>query len=246
MKVVKANGQCRAMKFIVAVMLFSFTTTAHAQSDPEYMMEIGAGAGLTGYLGDFNGNLTKVLQPMATGVFRTLFNPHAGLKFTGSWGKLKGSSKDVETFYPNQNDGIWNPEGDGRLHYDFSHTLVDVSCVFEYNFWPYGTGRDYRGAKRLTPFIFGGVGATYVSGGPKNVFTANVPMGVGVKYKLADRLNLGVEWGIHFSLSDELDGVKDPYYVKSSGPFKNTDCYSALLVTLTYSFKARCVTCWKE
>ena len=124
--------------------------------------------------------------------------------------------------------------------------VVDVSRVFEYNFWPYGTGRDYRGAKRLTPFIFGGVGATYVSGGPKNVFTANVPMGVGVKYKLADRLNLGVEWGIHFSLSDELDGVKDPYYVKSSGPFKNTDCYSALLVTLTYSFKARCVTCWKE
>ena len=35
MKVVKANGQCKAMKFIVAVMLFSFTTTAHAQSDPE-------------------------------------------------------------------------------------------------------------------------------------------------------------------------------------------------------------------
>ena len=41
---------------------------------------------------------------------------------------------------------------------------------------------------------------------------------------------------MHFSLSDELDGVKDPYSVKSSGAFKNTDCYSALEVTLTYSF----------
>ena len=68
-------------------------------------------------------------------------------------------------------------------------------------------------------------------------------MGVGVKYKLASRLNLGVEWGVRFSLSDELDGVKDPLYVKSSGAFKNTDCYSALLVTLTYSFKAKCSTC---
>ena len=246
MKVVTAIWQRGAMNFIVLVMLSGIATTAHAQSDPEYMMEIGGGVGLTGYLGDFNGNLTKELQPQVSAVFRTLFNPHAGLKFSASWGKLTGSTKDVETFYPKLDDGTWIPEGDGRLHYEFSHTLVDAGCVFEYNFWPYGTGRDYRGAKRFTPFIFAGVGATYVSGGPKNVFTANVPMGVGVKYKLANRLNLGVEWGIHFSLSDELDGVKDPYNVKSSGAFKNTDCYSALLVTLTYSFKERCVTCWKE
>jgi hypothetical protein len=246
MKDVTAIWQRGAMNFIVLVMLSGIATTAHAQSDPEYMMEIGGGAGLTGYLGDFNGNLTKELQPQVSAVLRTLFNPYAGLKFSASWGKLTGSTKDVETFYPKLDDGTWIPEGDGRLHYEFSHTLVDAGCVFEYNFWPYGTGRDYRGAKRFTPFIFAGVGATYVSGGPKNVFTANVPMGVGVKYKLANRLNLGVEWGIHFSLSDELDGVKDPYNVKSSGAFKNTDCYSALLVTLTYSFKERCVTCWKE
>jgi len=68
-------------------------------------------------------------------------------------------------------------------------------------------------------------------------------MGIGVKYKIASRLNLGVEWGVHFSLSDELDGVRDPYGIKSSGAFKNTDCYQALQVTLTYSFKARCRTC---
>lgn len=79
--------------------------------------------------------------------------------------------------------------------------------------------------------------------GEKNVFTGNVPLGLGVKYKIASRLNLGVEWAVHFSLSDELDGVRDPYNVKSSGAFKNTDCYQALQVTLTYSFKARCSTC---
>lgn len=32
---------------------------AKAQEDPEYRMEIGVGGGLMGYLGDFNGNLTK-------------------------------------------------------------------------------------------------------------------------------------------------------------------------------------------
>ena len=70
-----------------------------------------------------------------------------------------------------------------------------------------------------------------------------MPLGIGMKYKIADRLNLGLEWAMHFSQSDELDGIKDPYEVKSSGIFKNTDCYSMLQLSLTYSFMAKCRTC---
>lgn len=121
-----------------------------------------------------------------------------------------------------------------------------MSLVFEYNFWPYGTGRDYRGARRLVPFIFGGLGATFVKGEQKNVFTANVPLGIGAKYKINERMNVGVDWSTHFSLSDELDGVKDPYGIKSSGLWKNQDCYSMLQVSFTYSFSAKCKTCNKE
>ncbi len=78
------------------------------------------------------------------------------------------------------------------------NTLVDMSLVFEYNFWPYGTGRDYRGAKRLVPFIFGGLGATFVKGDQKNVFTANVPLGIGAKYKVNERMNVGLDWSYPF------------------------------------------------
>ncbi len=35
---------------------------------------------------------------------------------------------------------------------------------------------------------------------------------------------------------DELDGQKDPYGIKSSGLFKNTDSYSTLQLTFSYSF----------
>ena len=63
---------------------------------------------------------------------------------------------------------------------------------------------------------------------------------------MAERVNVGVEWTMHFSLSDKLDGVADPYGIESSGLFKNTDCYSALLVTLSYSFSAKCRTCNKD
>lgn len=207
-----------------------------AQDDNEYRMEIGAGAGFVSYQGDFNGSITKNMQSVGSFVLRRVFNPYMGLKLDLSFGKLKGSSADVKTWYPELNE---NPV-------EFSNTLTDVSLTYEYNFWPYGTGREYRGAKRLTPFIFLGIGATYVKTDDESVFTANVPIGLGVKYKLGSRLNLGLEWAMHFSLSDKLDGVEDPYYVKSSGLFKNTDSYSMLRLTLTYSFMAKCKICNKD
>lgn len=217
---------------LIILLFLSALTAVRAQTDNEYRMEIGAGVGLTGYLGDFNGSVTSNLQPMGSAVGRYIFNPYMALRLGVSYGKMKGSSADADTYYPDYAD----------TQYNFNRSLIDVSVTYEYNFWPYGTGHDYRGAKRLTPFIFGGLGVTSVSGG-KSVFTANVPLGLGLKYKLGERVNVGLEWAVHFSMSDEIDGVKDPYTVKSSGIFKNTDCYSALQLTLTYSFMAKCRTC---
>ena len=224
-------------RLLLSIMLMALTATqAGAQEDPIYRMEIGVEGGMAGYLGDFNGSLTKDLQPGGGIVVRRLFNPYIGLNLSALYGKLKGSSADAQTYYPDLQE----------QPYEFDNTLVDVSLTFEYNFWPYGTGRDYRGAKRLTPYVFGGIGATYVSGGEKNKFTGNVPLGLGVKYKVSPRVNLGLSWARHFSLNDELDGMKDPTHVKSSGAFKNTDCYSALMLSLTYSFSAKCTTCNKD
>lgn len=221
---------------LLSILLLVAAVQTQAQDDVEYRMEVGVGAGLVSYLGDFNGSVVKNMQPMGSLVWRWVLNPRMALRAKGSYGKLKGSSADVQTYYPDMQ----------AKPYEFNHSLGDLGVTFEYNFWPYGTGRDYRGAKRLTPFIFGGVGGTYVSGGPKDVWTAHVPLGLGVKYKLGDRVNIGLEWAAHFSLSDKLDGVVDPYLVKSSGLFKNTDGYSALLVTLTYSFQAKCRTCHND
>lgn len=220
-------------------MLLLAALPANAQEDPEYRMEIGVGGGMAGYLGDFNGNLTKDLQPMGSLLARYIFNPYYGLKLNVMFGKMKGSSADVKTYYP----------AFAETPYEFNNSLVGFDLTFEYNFWPYGTGRDYRGAQRVTPFVFGGLGGTYVSikdGDKKSAFTANVPIGIGVKYKINKRMNLGLEWAMHFTLGDELDGQKDPYGITSSGAFKNTDCYSTMQVTLTYSFSARCRTCHNE
>ena len=221
---------------LTALLLSIASVPANAQTDYEYRMEIGGGVGLMAYEGDFNGSILHNMQPSASLMLRRVINPYMDLRLAASYGKLKGSSKDVKTYLPQYQD----------TQYDFSTTLVDLSATYEYNFWPYGTGNDYRGAQRLTPFVFAGIGTTYASTPTGNVLTANLPLGLGIKYKVAPRLNLGIEWAIHFSLNDKLDGIADPYGIQSTGMFKNTDCFSALQLTLTYSFMPKCRTCHND
>ena len=73
---------------------------AGAQDDPEYRMEIGAAAGGVNYEGDFNGNLFGNMQPMGGLLWRYNFNPSSALRVMAGYGKLKGNSGDVETYYP--------------------------------------------------------------------------------------------------------------------------------------------------
>ena len=223
-------------KATLLLLMLAAMLNMNAQTDDEYLMEIGGGVGFLGYLGDYNNVLTRDLQPMATLLVRRNLNPYMGLRLAASLGKLKGDEQDVKTVYPST----------GVTPYSFSRTLTDVSLTYEYNFWPYGTGHDYYGAKRLTPFVFLGLGGTYAGGDGSSVFTANVPIGLGLKYKVGQRMNVGVEWAMHFSMSDKLDGRNDPYGITSSGMFKNTDCYSVLQLTLSYSFMPKCTTCNKD
>ena len=220
---------------LLLLFLLSARVPTFAQADEEYLLEVGGGIGAVSYLGDFNGSISGNMQPLATALLRRVINPYMGVTATLSYGQLKGSYKSAGTFYPDYQ---------GQT-YSFSNPLVDLSLRYEYNFWPYGTGRDYRGAKRLTPFVFGGLGGTYTNT-TGTVLATNLLLGAGVKYKAAKRLNVALEWGIHFTTSDKLDGAEDPYYIKSTGAFKNKDCYSALQLTLTYSFLAKCRTCHNE
>lgn len=220
----------------MAMALAATGTALHAQTDPEYRAEVGGGVALAAYQGDLGGGLLKGMQPAValTGKYR--FNPRMALSLNILSGKLKGQSTSTATWYPATSDSTLS----------FSSSLVDAGVKFEYNFWPFGTGREYRGAKPLTPYVTLGLGATFAKPEAGSVFALNLPMGLGVKYKVATRLNLTLEWLMHFTGSDKLDGVADPYGIESSGLFKNTDCYSTLQLSLTYDIMAKCRTCHNE
>lgn len=252
---------------LITSYLLLITSPALAQNDGagdvEYKMEFGGSVGLVNYLGDYNSSILGAQQPMASLLVRRVINPYMTLRADLSYGKLAADFKSPDNYYPfgpEHNPGQSGNSGDsgepglsgntgaagdlGSPATSFSSNLIDLSMVYEYNFWAYGTGRDYFRAKRLAPYLFVGLGFTYAKPDNANsAFTAHIPLGAGIKYKVADRLNLGLEWRVHFSMSDRLDGVVDPYGIPSQGAFKNADGYSMLKLTLTYSMLAKCSTC---
>ena len=226
----KRLWQVRVLMLLFTIHCSLFTT--FAQDEPEYRLEIGGGIGAVTYLGDYNDNLLKGMQPWVTVMAKYKINPRMAVGVSLGYGRLKGSSDHVKTWYPQE-------------RHEFGTKMLDGGLRFEYNFWPYGTGREYRGAQRITPYISPGFGIAY-HGGPDKGIAVNLPLGAGVKYKIGDRLNLAAEWRMHFTLSDKLDGVTDPYGIKSSGIFKNTDCFSILQMALTYDLWAKCKTCHND
>ena len=127
----------------------------------------------------------------------------------------------------------------GELSYQHSFG----SNFAEFDLGWFSRGFDIVG---IYDFVIAGNGQVNLYAGPGaqlgfyNHYDGDARVNVGIAGQL------GVEWNIHFSLSDKLDGRADPYLIKSSGLFKNTDCYSALKVTLTYSFMAKCRTCHND
>ena len=211
----------------VLMMLIMAIATVSAQ---EYRFEVGGAAGMSGYLGDANnGNVLKKPGYAVGGVFRYIINSRMALKANLLTASISGNSANLQNVYP-----------DGQT-YEFKSQLYDLGAQFEFNFMNYGIGSKYLKLKRISPYLTLGAGLTMASGDGEGV-TLNVPMGVGVKYKLSERLNLGLEFTMRMSMSDKLDGLKDLNGI-SSGFAKNTDWYSFTMISITYEFSKRCRTC---
>jgi Domain of unknown function (DUF6089) len=63
----------------------------------------------------------------------------------------------------------------------------------------------------LQPLHTEGQGLVGYSDTPYNLFAASIPLGVGVRYKLNKKLDLGFETGLRYSLTDYLDDIGGNY-----------------------------------
>ncbi|MCH5176141.1 MAG: outer membrane beta-barrel protein [Prevotellaceae bacterium] len=207
-------------KRLNALLIAMLLTVGLSAQELEYAMELGAMAGPSFYMGDANLNGFYKNVTMAGGLIgRYNINPRMALKFDLAYGRVKGDATNGANKFP---------ENEGQK-LSFNNALFDAGCQYEISFWGFGTGGGYKGHKRLTPYIQLGLGFTYGN----DTFTMNIPLGFGVKYKVKPRWNVGVDWSMRFSMSDRLDGIEDPYRIKS-GLLKNKDSYSWTMIYVSY------------
>ncbi len=181
------------------------------------------------YMGDAN-YITPLKNTAMTGglLARYNFNPRMVVKGDLAIGHIQGSTEDIANQFP------------GNGHSTFERNVYELGAQFEYNFFAYGTGAGYKDSRKLTPYILAGIGLTYVPKPAEHVWAMNIPIGMGVKYKLAERINIGVEWTVRFTTTDKLDVtgksglvLDDPYGIEGKG-LKNKDSYSLILAYISY------------
>ena len=218
------------MRRAIAIIAMLAATAINAMAQ-DYRFEIGAALGTTGYLGDVNrGNFLRNPGVSGGGVFRFLKDYRWAFKGSLNVATISGDSKNEKAAFAGGNT------------YSFSSTLIDLGAQVEFNFFNFGIGSKYKNLKRLTPYLTLGLGGTMASCSGSSAFAVNLPMGVGVKYKIKERLNMGAEFTMRKCFGDKIDGLSDLNGLKSSFA-KNTDWYSLIQVSVTWEFGKRCRVC---
>lgn len=201
-------------------------------------MELGVLGGGCFYMGDANTNRLFLETNSGAGILaRYNINPRMVIKGDIAKGIISGNTSNTRNKFPTDEPVA------------FRRSIYELGAQFEYNFFAYGTGEGYKDSHRLTPYILGGAGLTFAPKPEEHVLAANFPIGVGVKYKLAPRLNIGAEWTFRFTTSDKLDvtnekgfRLDDPYGIRS-GFLKNKDTYSLFFAYISYDLFAKDCHC---
>ncbi len=215
---------------MIATIVMAFVLVASAQAQ-DYRFEVGPALGMSGYLGDLNrSNLFKHPGVAGGGVFRYIMNSRFAIKGSLLYAGISGNSDDCANKFP------------AGEHYEFSRSLFDLGGQVEFNFLHFGSGPRYKKYKRISPYMTLGLGMVLSTGGGNTGASFSIPMGVGVKYKLKERLNLGFEFTMRKEFGDKIDGLSDLYGVKHSFA-KNTDWYAVAMFTVTYECSKRCTKC---
>lgn len=207
---------------------------AQATAQPEkYRWDLGAGIGMSGYLGDANES-SLFSHPGAAGNVSLRYLPNTRFAIRGllNLASLSGTTADMENVLP-----LPAPV-------DFKSTVYDLQVRGEFNFFSYGIGETYKQLSRFSPYLALGLGVSLSTCDGNSHAAMSIPMAFGVKYKVKPGLNMGLEFAMTKLLGDRADGesLADPYFIKSSF-IKNTDWYSTLLLSISYEFGERCVEC---
>ncbi|MEI6949102.1 DUF6089 family protein [Paraflavisolibacter sp. H34] len=206
--------------FAVLLPLFLFAQDPIVQEG-----EFGIGIGAAHYFGDLNtrARLNRP-KPAASIFFRKNFGNYIALRVAGNYARLGYSDR-----YNTHNEFMY------RRNLSFNSNVWELSVQGDFNFYKFLPGNpDYRFTPYMTlgigifnydPFAFladkkyflrplgteGQGSAAYPDRKPYSSMAVSVPFGIGVKYALNDRINLGFEVVHRYTGTDYLDDVSKTY-----------------------------------
>jgi hypothetical protein len=224
------------MRKLLAILGFCASLTAGAQNSIVQEGEFGISLGAAHYFGDLNTRAKFNRPKMAGGIFfRKNFSNYIAARVSANYARV-GYSDTYNTFNEfmrrrnlSFNSNIWELalQGDfnfyrflpGETGMQFTPYVTLGVGVFSYDPFAYLQGEKYN----LRPLGTEGQGsAAYPDRKPYSSMAFSIPFGVGMKYAINDRINLGVEVVHRFTNTDYLDDVSKTFVEETVFP-RNPD-----------------------
>lgn len=220
-------GKSLGFPFFVAFMLFTLPLVGQNR-------DIGIGLGGLSYTGDLQRGY-KVLENRLAGtvLYRYTFSNAVSVKGAITGGLLQGSDASPMDEFAAARDA------------SFDIMLLEGAVTLEYHFLNF---LDSKSWANYSPYFFAGVGAYTFFGDEARGNTYRrvqpvIPFGVGVKYLLGPRWQLGLEFGARKTFFDYLDNISefDPALSKKAQNYQygnqyDDDWYYFLGLTVSYTF----------
>jgi len=217
-------------KFLV-VLIICLPFAVCAQNEIVQDGEFGIGLGAAHYFGDLNTRAHLNRPKLAAGLFfRKNFGNYIALRVQGTYARV-GYSDIYNT--QNQfmlrrnlsfNSNIWEfgVQGDfnfyrfmpGDPDFRFTPYLTFGVSAFNYDPYAYLQGKKYF----LRPLGTEGQNDSSLHRKPYSTMALALPIGVGLKYAINSRINIGAEVVYRFTTTDYLDDVSTTYPGPSSFP----------------------------
>ena len=212
------------MRKLLAAVLFCLPMTLLAQNEIVQEGEFGFGLGAGHYFGDLNTRAKLNRPKLAAGIFfRKNFGNYIALRLAGNFTQLGYSDvyNDHNEFMKRRNlsfnSKVWELGLQGDFNFyrfmpgdpDFSFTPYITLGVSAFSYDPYAYLRGTKYPLRQQ----GTEGQNDSASGlkPYGTMALAIPFGVGLKYAINDRINIGFEIVHRFTNTDYLDDVSRTY-----------------------------------
>ncbi len=201
----------------------------------EFRYEFGGDVGTSYYAGDLARKGFVAPQSLTAGLLvRYNINFRWAMRANLSYQGLSSRLDYAKNVFPKGNKDL-----------TFSSKLVNLAYGFEFNFLPLSNKYRYLNTSSFSPFLYAGAGLSYAWANDDKVFTPNLALGVGVKYKFDSRWTLSASWLWAYTFTDKLDALSEqskilanPYQI-AYGAMKGKDGFARITIGVSYAFSTR-------